>query len=91
MPLYLREADVEQLLTPQDAVEAVEGCFARIARGAIENRPRFRLGLTDGLFHVMAAADLELGVAGLKAYVGFAEGCASSSCCSQPTDRSCWR
>ena len=42
--------------------------------GVIENRPRFRLGLTDGLLHVMAAADLELGVAGLKAYVGFAEG-----------------
>ncbi len=74
MPLYLREADVEQLLTPEDAVEAVEGCFARIARGAIENRPRFRLGVTEGLFHVLAAADLELGVAGLKAYVGFAEG-----------------
>ena len=74
MPLYLREADVEQLLTPEDAVEAVEACFARIARGAIENRPRFRLGLTEGLLHVMAAADLELGLAGLKAYVGFADG-----------------
>jgi ornithine cyclodeaminase/alanine dehydrogenase-like protein (mu-crystallin family) len=74
VPLYLREADVEQLLTPEDAVEAVEACFARIARGAIENRPRFRLGLNEGLLHVMAAADLELGVAGLKAYVGFGEG-----------------
>ncbi len=74
MPLYLREADVEQLLTPEDAVEAVEGCFARLAQGVIENRPRFRLGLTEGLFHVLAAADLELGVAGLKAYVGFGEG-----------------
>ena len=74
MPLYLREADVEQLLTPEDAVEAVEGCFARLARGVIENRPRFRLGLTEGLLHVMAAADLELGVAGVKAYAGFAEG-----------------
>lgn len=74
MPLYLREADVEQLLTPEDAVEAVESCFARLARGAVENRPRFRLGLTDGLLHVMAAADLELGVAGVKAYTGFRGG-----------------
>jgi ornithine cyclodeaminase/alanine dehydrogenase-like protein (mu-crystallin family) len=74
VPLYLREDDVEQLLTPEDAVEAVEGCFARIARGAIENRPRFRIGVTEGLLHVLAAADLELGVAGLKTYVGFAEG-----------------
>ena len=74
MPLYLREADVDQLLSAADAVEAVEACFARIARGAVENRPRYRLGLESGLMHVMSAADLELGVAGLKAYVGFPEG-----------------
>jgi alanine dehydrogenase len=74
VPLYLREADVDALLGPEDAVAAVEGCFARVARGAIENRPRFRLGLQEGFLHVMAAADLELGVAGLKTYVGFHEG-----------------
>ncbi|MGH3094360.1 MAG: ornithine cyclodeaminase family protein [Gaiellaceae bacterium] len=74
MPLYLREADVEELLPPADAVTAVEACFERLARGAVENRPRFRLGLEDGLLHVMAAADLELCVAGLKTYVGFREG-----------------
>ena len=74
VPLYLREADVEELLTPADAVEAVEACFARIARGAVENRPRYRLGLEGGRLHVMAAADLELGLAGLKTYAGFAEG-----------------
>jgi alanine dehydrogenase len=74
MPLYLREADVDQLLSAADAVEAVEACFARIARGAVENRPRYRLGLESGLMHVMSAADFELGVAGLKAYVGFPEG-----------------
>jgi len=69
VPLYLGESDVEELLTPADAVEAVEGCFLRIARGAVESRPRFRLGLEQGLLHVMAAADRELGVAGLKTYV----------------------
>ena len=74
MPLYLREADVEELLAPADAVEAVEGCFARLARGSVEMRPRFRLGLEDGLFHTLAAADRELGVAGLKTYTGFAAG-----------------
>jgi alanine dehydrogenase len=74
MPLYLRESDVELLLSPADAVEAVEGCFARMGRGAIENRPRYRLGLDEGLLHVMGAADLELGAAGLKSYVGFREG-----------------
>jgi ornithine cyclodeaminase/alanine dehydrogenase-like protein (mu-crystallin family) len=74
VPLYLRESDVEQLLSPADAVEAVEQCFARIARGAVDNRPRFRIPLDGGRLHVMAAADRELGVAGLKTYAGFAEG-----------------
>jgi alanine dehydrogenase len=74
VPLYLREADVEELLTPADAVAAVGACFERLARGAVENRPRFRLGLETGLLHVMAAADLDLGVAGLKTYTGFREG-----------------
>ena len=74
MPLYLRESEVEQLLSPADAVEAVEGCFRRIAAGGVENRPRFRIGLQEGQLNVMAAADLELGVAGLKSYAGFADG-----------------
>jgi alanine dehydrogenase len=74
VPLYLREADVEDLLTPADAVEAVEGCFARLAQGAVENRPRARIGLDGGRLHVMGAADLELRRAGVKTYAGFAEG-----------------
>jgi ornithine cyclodeaminase/alanine dehydrogenase-like protein (mu-crystallin family) len=74
VPLLLREDDVEALLPPADAVDAVEACFERLARGAVENSPRTRLGLEEGLLHVMAAADLELGVAGLKSYVGFAAG-----------------
>jgi alanine dehydrogenase len=74
VPLYLREAEVDELLSPADAVEAVEGCFARMAAGAVENRPRFRLGLEDGLLNVMAAADQELGVGAIKAYTGFRDG-----------------
>jgi alanine dehydrogenase len=74
VPLFLREADVEELLSPAEAVEVVEACFGRLARGAVENRPRFRLGLEDGRLHVMAASDLELRRAGVKTYVGFAEG-----------------
>ena len=74
MPLYLREADVDALLLPEDAIEAIDGCFRRIGAGRIENRPRFRLRLEEGLLHVMAAADLELGVAGLKSYAGFGDG-----------------
>src|SRR5919109_3725916 len=74
MPLYLRESDVESVLSPEDAVAAVEACFGRLARGEVENRPRFRLRLADGLLNVMAAADRELGVARLKTYSGLAAG-----------------
>jgi alanine dehydrogenase len=68
VPLYLRESDVEQLLSPEDAVEAVEGSFRRMAAGNVELRPRFRLGLKPGVLNVLAASDTELGVAGLKTY-----------------------
>jgi alanine dehydrogenase len=74
MPLYLRESDVEKLLPAEDAVEAVEGCFKRLGSGAAENRPRYRIGLTEGHLSILGAADLELGVAGLKTYVAFATG-----------------
>jgi alanine dehydrogenase len=69
--LYLTEADVDALLGPEDALEAVEACFVRLAHGAVENRPRSRLRLEDGVLAVMAAADLELGYAGLKSYAAF--------------------
>ena len=68
MALYLTEADVAELFTPADALDAVEGCFHRLARGAVENRPRNRIILEDGVFALMAAADTELGFAGSKSY-----------------------
>ncbi|HEY7196307.1 MAG TPA: ornithine cyclodeaminase family protein [Gaiellaceae bacterium] len=74
MPLYLRESDVERLLSPADAVAAVEECFGRMARGVAENQPRYRLRLEEGQLNVLGAADLELGVTGTKTYVGFADG-----------------
>jgi alanine dehydrogenase len=72
--LYLTEADVDALLGPEDALAAVEGCFRRLAAGAVENRPRYRMGLDGGAMAVMAAADLELGYAGLKTYTAFGGG-----------------
>jgi alanine dehydrogenase len=74
VPLYLTEQDVAELLTPADAVEAIEACFRRMAAGRVENRPRYRLRLEGGALAVMAAADLELGYAGAKVYSGFGEG-----------------
>jgi alanine dehydrogenase len=74
MPLYLRESDVEELLPPADAVDAVERCFLHLAEGKAENRPRYRIPLSGGQLNVMGAANVELGVTGLKSYVGFPEG-----------------
>jgi ornithine cyclodeaminase/alanine dehydrogenase-like protein (mu-crystallin family) len=68
MPLYLTEEDVEAVFTIGDALEAVEGSFHRQAAGEIENHPRDRLRLEEGRLAVMAAADLGLGVAGVKTY-----------------------
>jgi ornithine cyclodeaminase/alanine dehydrogenase-like protein (mu-crystallin family) len=69
--LYLTEEDVGALLTTEDALEAVEGSFLRLAAGRVQNRPRDRLPLEGGILAVMAAADLELGYAGLKTYTAF--------------------
>ena len=47
-----------------------------MAAGAVHIAPRRRLDVQDGRLADMAASDLELGYAGVKAYVGMAEGAA---------------
>lgn len=74
MPLYLTESDVDGLLTPEEAVDTIEECFRRLARGAVENMPRRRLRLEEGALAVMAAADRELDLAGSKTYLASGEG-----------------
>jgi alanine dehydrogenase len=74
VPLYLTEAEVEQLLTPADAIAAVEGCLQRLARGEVENRPRVRQKADGGAFAVMSAVDYELRFAGVKSYTWLPSG-----------------
>jgi alanine dehydrogenase len=69
VPLYLSEEEVAELMAPAAAVEAVEGCFRRLAAGEIDNVPRRRARLEGGIFAVMSAVDRGLGLAGLKSYV----------------------
>jgi ornithine cyclodeaminase/alanine dehydrogenase-like protein (mu-crystallin family) len=52
----------------------VEACFERLARGVIENRPRTRMRVGDGVLAVMSAVDEELGFAGLKSYAWLSGG-----------------
>jgi alanine dehydrogenase len=68
VPLYLTEADVESLVTVEDALEAVEGSFRRLAAGEVRNVPRRRLPAGEGGFALMSAVDSGLHLAGLKAY-----------------------
>ena len=74
MPLYLTEAEVADLVTCADALEAVEGCCRRLAAGEIENVSRRRLRLEGGVFAVMSAVDHGLGLAGLKSYAWLEDG-----------------
>src|SRR5262249_4149925 len=53
---------------------AVEESFGRLARGAVDNRPRERLPLDEGVFAVMPCVDRELGYAGLKSYAWLRDG-----------------
>ncbi|HXG75648.1 MAG TPA: ornithine cyclodeaminase family protein [Gaiellaceae bacterium] len=74
MPLYLSEAEVRGLLSPADAVEAIEGCFRRMAAGDVEIAPRRRLRLPEGALADMAAVDRGLGFAGGKLYAATPHG-----------------
>jgi len=68
MALLLREADVEQLVTMKMSLEAVEQAFRLQGEGRVDNAPRRRSRIGDGLLHVMSASLPTLGIAGLKCY-----------------------
>ena len=74
MPLYLSENDVESLVSPDVAVDAVEACFRRMAAGQVEIAPRRRLRLPEGSLADMAASDGGLGLAGGKLYAATPNG-----------------
>lgn len=67
--LYLREAEVERLITMEMALAAVEEAFRQQALGSVQNQARRRLHTAAGaMLHYMAAADDSLGYFGLKIY-----------------------
>ncbi len=67
MPLLLRETDVEELLTMDDALTAVEEAFQLQGLGKADNHPRQRPCLEHTMLQVMPAALPGIGF-GLKAY-----------------------
>lgn len=69
MTLYLTEAEVNEVLTMELALDSVEGAFRLMSEGGATNPPRSRIRLPDGgLFNFMCAAAPGAGVMGLKAY-----------------------
>ena len=67
--LYLTEADVQQLLTMELALEAVEQGLKKVAIEEAVNVPRSRCQTDHSMLHVMSAAGKTLGALGFKAYV----------------------
>jgi ornithine cyclodeaminase/alanine dehydrogenase-like protein (mu-crystallin family) len=80
VPLYLTESDVEELVDPSTAVDAIEACFRRMAAGEVEIAPRRRLRLPEGSLADMAASDSGLGLAGGKLYAATSNGVAFVVC-----------
>jgi alanine dehydrogenase len=74
VPLYLSESDIETLVEPATAVDAIEACFRRMAAGEVEIAPRRRLPLPEGALADMAASDSGLGLAGGKLYAATPNG-----------------
>lgn len=66
--LYLREAEVEQLLDMRLAIDVVEEAFRRLAVGEAVNVPRVRAVGAGIVLHTMSAAANYLGYSGWKAY-----------------------
>ena len=69
MVLVISEQLARELVTIEDALEAVEKVFAEMARGAARNYPvvREQVGYADAVFGVKTGADVSQPLLGLKA------------------------
>ncbi|GIW84217.1 MAG: delta(1)-pyrroline-2-carboxylate reductase [Gemmataceae bacterium] len=72
--LYLTEAEVEQLVTMDLALEAVATAFRKMALEEAENVPRQRCQTDHVMLHVLPAAAKTLGIIGFKAYTSSRQG-----------------
>ena len=67
--LWLSDADVERLLSVEDAIPVIEAALAQQAAGGVVNRPRAHDIASEGAFLAhMQAALYEQGVFGFKSY-----------------------
>ncbi len=68
MPLLLSEAEVDQLLTMADTINAVESAFRDGGNGTGSAQPRRRVRADGTVLHVMSGAAPSLGISAVKAY-----------------------
>jgi len=74
MALFLAEKEVEQLITMETAIEAVEGVMKEYALGTALNTPRERTRIQKGALHILQGSVESHGVFGYKAYTSTREG-----------------
>jgi alanine dehydrogenase len=74
MALFLREADVEQLLTMQTTLDLVERVHREYSTGNAIDVPRERTRLPKAALHILQGAVPSAGVFGYKAYTSSREG-----------------
>lgn len=72
--LYLREADVDRLLTMPMAIDVMDAAFRSLAAGRAENVPRERVRAPGIVLHSMSAALPDRQVVGWKQYTTTAQG-----------------
>jgi ornithine cyclodeaminase/alanine dehydrogenase len=72
--LLLTESDVQELLTMDMAIEAVEDGLRKMALDEAQNVPRARAQTDHVMLHTMSAAAKTLGVVGYKAYTSSRKG-----------------
>lgn len=74
MALILREADAKALLTMPDTLRWVEESVRAQGEAQARVHPRQRVNTPRGTLHTLQAAELKLGVLGVKSYTVFREG-----------------
>src|SRR5262245_21522200 len=74
MALFLRESEVQQLLTMKDAIDLVERVHREYSTGGAIDIPRERTRLPKAALHILQGAVPSAGIFGYKAYTSSREG-----------------
>jgi alanine dehydrogenase len=70
VPIYLTDAEIQGLVSVDDAARVIEGLFLDESRGLAEQTPTTELRLPRGVFRVKVGGAYGSGSYGLKAYLG---------------------